>query len=400
MIGLKTFFVKINKFRGNEKKRFSNEAKEPIVGKVFSASGSLSFPKKILSQVLKENGATLSEKMNKTVSFVVVKDSEAKKTKKLEKAEELNVKVLSEEELIEMFPQKSREILESCKQEKSFLASRFKSVTPSEASNEEKETFSLLLAQNWDGKQDLSGWWISEKLDGIRAFWNGKHFYSRAGNRFFAPLFFTEKLPSNVCLDGELFLARQSFQETVSIVKNQNDEKEEEKWKKLSFYVFDVPSLHDKVFEERIEFAKQNIQSKFARVVEHEKCSSNSDLEERLRQVEKEGGEGLMARQPNSLYEHKRSKTLLKIKSFQDSEAKVVGYLEGKGKYNKLVGALNVVNKQGISFSIGSGLSDEDRKNPPPVGSYVTYKFQGLTDSSVPRFPVFVCQRIDQQETW
>src|SRR5258705_13173354 len=79
----------------------------------------------------------------------------------------------------------------------------------------------LLLAERWDNAQDLAGWWLSEKLDGVRAYWDGKSLISRLGNRFHAPDWFVEGLPE-IPLDGELWIGRKVFQRMVGIVRRQD----------------------------------------------------------------------------------------------------------------------------------------------------------------------------------
>src|SRR5438105_3659935 len=96
----------------------------------------------------------------------------------------------------------------------------------------------LLLAATWDSATDLAGWWMSEKLDGVRAYWDGRQFLSRLGNRFHAPDWFVAGLP-DVPLDGELWLQRKSFQRTVSIARRQD---KSDHWKELRFLVFDAPA--------------------------------------------------------------------------------------------------------------------------------------------------------------
>src|SRR5437899_1961058 len=97
---------------------------------------------------------------------------------------------------------------------------------------------SLLRAERWDNSTDLSGWWMSEKLDGVRAYWDGKQFLSRQGNLFHAPDWFIEGLP-DVPLDGELWIERKKFQRTVSIVRRQD---KNELWREVRYVVFDAPA--------------------------------------------------------------------------------------------------------------------------------------------------------------
>ena len=265
---------------------------------------------------------------------------------------------------------------------------------PTPAKSERSEP-ALLLAQTWANDIDLAGWWMSEKLDGIRAYWDGKQFFSRLGNVLHAPDWFVERLP-NVPLDGELWLARKAFQRTVSIVRRQD---KSDLWREIRFLVFDAPAVNDP-FELRLEFVRDSLRKHgppFAQFHEHRQCNSLEHLREELVRVESLGGEGLMLRQPGSRYEAGRSATLLKVKTFHDAEARVVEHLPGAGRHKGRLGALAVELPDGTSFSVGTGFSDALRENPPPVGSTITFRYQELSDRGVPRFPSFVRERQDLQ---
>lgn len=62
-----------------------------------------------------------------------------------------------------------------------------------------------MLATYWQESADPSGWFMSEKFDGIRCFWDGKQFVSRNGRIIKAPKWFAEGLPKDTKLDGELW---------------------------------------------------------------------------------------------------------------------------------------------------------------------------------------------------
>lgn len=251
----------------------------------------------------------------------------------------------------------------------------------------------VLLAHKWENDVDLTGWWISEKLDGVRAYWDGTQFLSRLGNKFFAPAWFTEKLPKHP-LDGELWGGRKKFQYTVGIVKRQD---ETPLWKELQYVIFDAPA-HGGVFEERVAFIDKlvrELEVAWLVACAQERCSDTEHLKRELARVEGLGGEGLMMRQPKSRYEAGRSNTLLKVKTFHDSEARVIGHEPGRGKHKGRLGALLCEMPDGTQFNVGTGFSDHERANPPKIGSIVTYRYQELSDGGVPRFPSFVCERID-----
>ena len=263
---------------------------------------------------------------------------------------------------------------------------------PATDTGEEKAP-SVLLAERWDGVTDLSGWWLSEKLDGVRAYWDGERFLSRNGNVYHAPEWFTAGLP-NAPLDGELWLGRKQFQRAVSIARRQD---KSDHWRELRYLVFDAPLQHGG-FEERIQFLKDLFARKkldFASPHAHELCRSLDHLRAELAHIEALGGEGLMLREPGSSYVAGRSTTLLKVKSFQDAEATVIGHQAGAGRHKGRLGALLVVLPNGTRFSVGTGFSDAQREKPPPVGSTITFRFQELTDGGVPRFPSYIGTRVD-----
>ena len=250
----------------------------------------------------------------------------------------------------------------------------------------------LLLAETWDNAIDLSGWWMSEKLDGVRAYWDGKQFLSRQGNLYHAPDWFTKGLPS-VPLDGELWIDRKKFQRTVSIVRRQD---KSDLWKEVRYLVFDAPSTAGP-FEDRLAFVAKALAGKpnFVQAHEHVVCKDLDNLRAELARVESLGGEGLMLRQPGSKYVAGRSSTLLKVKSFRDAEAIVVGHQAGAGRHKGRLGALLVRLPDGTDFAIGTGFSDRERANPPPVGATVTFRYQELSEAGVPRFPSWVGVRYD-----
>lgn len=268
------------------------------------------------------------------------------------------------------------------------------STTANATANSTDTVPGILLAHSWTLEQDLSGWWMSEKLDGVRAYWDGKQFISRQGNVYMAPDWFIEELPAEIHLDGELWLARKAFQRTVSIVRRQD---KNDLWKEISYIVFDAPKIDD-VFEARIAYIQELIDEtrpRYARAHRHERCRNLEHLREELAKVEELGGEGLMLRQPKSRYEAGRSHTLLKVKTFHDADARVLEHLPGTGKHSGRLGALMVELTNGIRFSVGTGFSDAQRENPPGLGSIISFRYQELSDRGVPRFPSFIRLRTD-----
>ncbi len=251
----------------------------------------------------------------------------------------------------------------------------------------------VLLAHKWEVEHDPTGWWMSEKLDGIRAYWDGETFVSRLGNRFFAPDWFVEDLPADT-LDGELWVGRKMFQKTTSIVRSGAAGEE---WKKVQYVVFDAPNAKGS-FEDRVAHAQQVITrsgAPHARWHEHVACEGFDHLREELARVEALGGEGLMLRKPGSKYDVGRSHSLLKVKTFHDAEGTVVGHAPGAGKHKGRLGALIVELPGGIRFNVGTGFTDDERESPPKLGAIITFRYQELSDDGVPRFPSWVGERLD-----
>jgi DNA ligase len=251
----------------------------------------------------------------------------------------------------------------------------------------------LLLANVWNPSIDPTGWWVSEKFDGVRAYWDGQKLWTRKGNLIHAPDYFLAKLPRDVVLDGELWIGHGKFEETVSIVRTETPD---DRWKRIRYMVFDAPQAKG-LFEQRMEFLRATVsaENQFVTVVAQERCQGAAHLIAERDRVVREGGEGVMLRQPRSAYEAGRSPTLLKVKPYDDAEATVIAHEPGQGKFAGKLGALHVRTDDGREFSIGTGLSDADRESPPPVGTVITYRFQGLTAKGLPRFPSYLRVRRD-----
>jgi len=244
---------------------------------------------------------------------------------------------------------------------------------------------SLLLAHVWEPqKVDPTGWWMSDKLDGVRAWWDGSGaLWSRLGKQFVkAPPAFLARLPQGVELDGELYLGPGRFNDTIRAIKGSAG------WDQVRYVVFDAP--HDQDTFERRQAVARRFWTDVAPQVE---CESTAHLLARLDAVQSAGGEGLMLRQPGSLYEGKRSRTLLKVKTFHDLEVVVYDHIDGKGKHTGRLGALRCRLDSGMLVDVGTGLTDAEREAPPRVGQRITIKYQELTPAGVPRFPVFVAVR-------
>jgi DNA ligase-1 len=244
---------------------------------------------------------------------------------------------------------------------------------------------------------DPTGYWASEKLDGVRCIYANGKLLSRNNNEFFAPKWFLSKLPKNVVLDGELYTKRSDFSNVMSIVSKNNPIDSE--WDQIKYVVFDLPLVIEP-FENRQKQLKaliRKVKSKHIGVIPQVRVQNRKHLLEIQSKILKKNGEGVMLRQPGSYYEHKRSSTLLKMKTFYDDEAVVLSAELGSGKYSNVMGKLHVkwikgIHK-GVNFKVGSGFDDAQRtshKKLFPSGTIVKIKYFELTSTGKPRFPVFL----------
>jgi DNA ligase-1 len=249
----------------------------------------------------------------------------------------------------------------------------------------------LLLAKTYDKgiAIDITHYLVSEKLDGIRAYWDGKQLLSRQGNRFNAPEWFVRDFPAQA-LDGELWIGRKKFEETMSTVSKTIPVSDE--WKQVSYQLFELPHAKG-TFQQRV-LAMETLVKKLAlphlKVITQYRLEKTSALTEKLDTVVAQGAEGLMLHYADALYQAGRSKVLLKVKKHQDAEAQVIQHLKGKGKFTDILGSMVVEDATGLRFKIGTGFSLKQRNHPPAIGATITYKYFGRTKKGIPRFASFL----------
>ena len=252
----------------------------------------------------------------------------------------------------------------------------------------------ILLAEVYRNQVDVTKYLVSEKLDGVRAIWDGSVLRFRSGRMINAPRWFLDGLP-NRPLDGELWLGRGTFERLSGIVRKEVPDDAE--WRQVRYMIFELPGTPG-TFRERAkamrEIARQaNIP--WLREIEQFSVVDRDSLHKRMKAVAKAGGEGLMLHRADALYETGRSNTLLKMKPWEDAEAVVVGHVPGKGKHAGMLGALRVRTSDGREFSLGTGFSDEQRRNQPLLGSTVTYRYRDVTGNGLPRFASFLRLRTE-----
>jgi DNA ligase-1 len=246
----------------------------------------------------------------------------------------------------------------------------------------------LLLAGVEQGQADVALYLVSEKIDGVRAFWDGQVLRTRRGHTINAPRWFTENFPAHA-LDGELWIARGQFDRLSATVRRQTPDDRE--WRQVRYLVFELPQAPG-TFRERARVLEKLVAASgvpWLQSVEQFELASRAALAQQLDEILKVGGEGLMLHRADALYVTGRSDVLLKMKLWRDAEATVIGYQPGRGKYAGMLGALRVRNADGVEFLLGTGLSEADRRAPPPLGTVVTFRYRELNSSGVPRFASF-----------
>lgn len=244
----------------------------------------------------------------------------------------------------------------------------------------------LLLAETDTGQVDPADYWVSEKLDGVRALWDGRQLYFRSGRPVHAPDWFVRGLPAGQALDGELWLGRGRFDALSGIVRRQQPVDAE--WRQVRFMVFELPGAAGD-FSARLHALRAVVDGSgvgWLSAVEQYRVADRAALQARLAEVLRAGGEGLMLHRADAPYLSGRNPALLKVKPWLDAEATVIGHEAGRGRHRGRLGALRVENADGRRFRIGTGFSDAERERPPPIGSTVTYRYRELNRNGLPRF--------------
>ncbi|THF62951.1 DNA ligase [Pseudothauera nasutitermitis] len=249
-----------------------------------------------------------------------------------------------------------------------------------------------MLAERHHAGIDPTAYWVSEKYDGVRARWDGHALRLRNGGRIAAPDWFTAALPAET-LDGELWMGRRSFDRLSGLVRRQAPD--DPAWRAVRYMVFELPGASGD-FSARIERIRRIADAAgvpWLQAVPQRRVSSRGELQGLLDEVVRGGGEGLMLHRADAHWTAGRSPALLKLTPWLDDEARVIAHLPGKGRLAGMTGSLLVEAPDGRRFRLGSGLTDAQRRDPPPPGSLVTYRYRELTPNGLPRFPRFLRMR-------
>lgn len=259
----------------------------------------------------------------------------------------------------------------------------------STASVVDRPTPALALAEVYSPGVDLTDYLVSEKLDGVRGYWDGRRLVTRGGLVVQAPDWFTAGFPTFE-LDGELWMGRGTFAELSGTVRRL--EPDQAAWRRVRYMLFDLPG-HPGDFETRLGALRDLVAASPNPVlvlVEQTRVDDHDTLMAMLDQVVAGGGEGLMLHRRDAPYRVGRTTDLLKVKPYLESDALVIAHLPGRGRHQGRMGSLLVEEADGVRFRLGTGFSDADREVPPPIGSRVNFKYHGRTINGLPRFASFL----------
>ena len=236
-----------------------------------------------------------------------------------------------------------------------------------------------------NSKHNITNWYMSEKLDGIRAYWNGKELLSKNGNKIYAPFWFIKDFPPFE-LDGELWTKRDDFENIQNIVLDANPSI---KWDEITYNIFEIPNEKGN-FDKRLEKINSWLNknpNKSIKIIPQKICKNESELDDYLNELINKKAEGIMLKNPNLEYFNGRNENILKVKKFYDEEGLIIDLNYSKeGKFK----SLKLKLENGIIFNLGGGFSDIQRKNPPQIGDIVTFKYYDLTKNNKPKFASFL----------
>jgi DNA ligase 1 len=231
---------------------------------------------------------------------------------------------------------------------------------------------------------NINNWYMSEKLDGIRAYWDGENMYTKNGNKIYAPNWFVKNFPKFE-LDGELWTKRDDFENIQNIVL---DNIPSSKWNEITYNIFEVPNEKGN-FSKRLEKLSNYLKihkNEYLKIIPQIKCKNKSHLNSYLQELLDKKAEGIIIKNPDLEYFIGRSENILKVKKFYDDEGIVIGINYKDKKFKSLI----IKQKNGVIFNLGGGFSNKQRLNPPKIGDTITFKYYGLTKNNKPKFASFL----------
>ncbi len=232
---------------------------------------------------------------------------------------------------------------------------------------------------------EVIGWAMSEKLDGIRAYWDGKNLLSKNSNQIHAPKWFISQLPPFE-IDGELWTKRADFENIQNIVLDKNPSK---KWEEITYNIFEVPNQKGDFFQRLNVLEKWLLEnnSKNIKIIPQTICKNKNHLNEYLDTLVSKNAEGIIIKNPKIDYFVGRSSNVLKVKKFYDSEGLVIGHNYNEKNEFK---SLKIKLENGVIFNLGGGFSNLQRKTPPKLNDIVTFKYYDFTKYGKPKFASFL----------
>jgi ATP-dependent DNA ligase len=249
-----------------------------------------------------------------------------------------------------------------------------------------------MLALRYDASIDPAAYWVSEKLDGVRALWDGQRLRFRSGREIIAPAWFLAALPATA-VDGELWLGRRRFDELSGLIRREDPQ--DPGWREVRYLLFDQPGGAGD-FSTRLQALRELVAAAavpWLQLVPQQRVPDRATLQRLLDDTVRKGGEGLMLHRADAHWQSGRSAALLKLTPWLDAEARVVGYVPRQGPAAGQGRRAAVEAADGRRFRIGSGLTDAIRANPPALGALVTYRYRELTPAGQPRFPRYLRER-------
>ncbi len=254
---------------------------------------------------------------------------------------------------------------------------------------QERSPVGLMLATSWQTHLDPSEFLVSEKLDGVRAYWDGQTLRFRSGRRIAAPAWFTAALPP-IALDGELWMGRRRFDEVSAAVRRKLPVDAE--WHALEYFIFDLPGQAGNFAARttRMNDLLEAVGVPWLKAIAQQRGGDRADLQLQLTKLVAEGAEGLVLHHAEATWQAGRSDAVRKLKLVPDEEGRVVAVMPGKGRHAGRMGALQLEMPSGQRFFLGTGFTDIQRDNPPTIGSVVTYRYRDRTPNGLPRFASFV----------
>ena len=273
-----------------------------------------------------------------------------------------------------------------------------------------KQYFEPMLAAKWEDCKDKITYPIASqaKLDGIRCIVTSEGMFSRNGKAIISAPHIRESLEGlfkkhpDLIFDGELYADKfaNDFNKIVSLVKKTKptdaDLKESEK--QIEYHIYDLPSSNNnfikRMYDLGILFSTYLNLHPYCRIVETYSCNNEDEVMELYEGYVEKGYEGQILRLDKN-YENKRSKNLLKHKSFVDDEYTILDIVEGEGNRTGTAGYMVFETIDGKPFKSNvKGTWDETaemlKNKKKLIGKQATIKYFNLTPDGIPRFPYVI----------